>query len=109
MGVECNRKTPREATMTDRLNRREQDRARIALYKQARKECEAAIFKFQECSKGRTISVTWACRDQMAELNECLAPKTNTEAVNAAFEAYADNLEKERAYAALVRQIQDTG
>ncbi|CAM8906062.1 unnamed protein product [Rhodiola kirilowii] len=43
----------------------------------ALKECEMYTSKYAQCAMGRTLSVVWKCREQAAELNDCLHQFTN--------------------------------
>lgn len=49
------------------------DAALIYKLKQhAMKKCESRAKAYAECAEGRTVSVVWACREHLNDLNACL-------------------------------------
>ncbi|KAJ9084932.1 hypothetical protein DSO57_1019108 [Entomophthora muscae] len=43
----------------------------------ARESCHTEILNFAECSKGRTFSVIWSCREVFDIMNKCTSQYTN--------------------------------
>lgn len=42
------------------------------LKENSRVKCKDKIAAYAECTKDKTFSVAWACRDQLNAMNECL-------------------------------------
>ena len=42
------------------------------LKQHAMKKCESRAKAYAECAEGRTVSVVWACRQHLNDLNACL-------------------------------------
>ncbi len=42
------------------------------LREHSRVKCKDRIAAYAECTKDKTLSVAWACRDQLNSMNECL-------------------------------------
>eukprot|EP00239_Pterosperma_sp_CCMP1384_P004958 CAMPEP_0197844494 /NCGR_PEP_ID=MMETSP1438-20131217/1484_1 /TAXON_ID=1461541 /ORGANISM="Pterosperma sp., Strain CCMP1384" /LENGTH=84 /DNA_ID=CAMNT_0043455309 /DNA_START=203 /DNA_END=457 /DNA_ORIENTATION=+ len=40
-------------------------------------KCEETKRKFAECTSSRTISIIWACRDELDAFNQCLSKHTS--------------------------------
>ncbi|CDU25038.1 related to CMC1-mitochondrial intermembrane space copper-binding protein [Sporisorium scitamineum] len=63
------------------LSNREADTLMKQQKAKALKECKAQMEAFVECSKTRTISMLWSCRDQKQALGDCLRVYTSEEAM----------------------------
>ncbi|SOV07781.1 related to CMC1 - mitochondrial intermembrane space copper-binding protein [Ustilago sp. UG-2017a] len=63
------------------LSNREADTLMKQQKAKALKGCKAQMEAFVECSKPRTISMLWSCRDQKNALSECLRVYTSEEAL----------------------------
>ncbi|SPO23938.1 related to CMC1 - mitochondrial intermembrane space copper-binding protein [Ustilago trichophora] len=61
------------------LSNREADTLMKQQKAKALKECKEQMEAFVECSKTRTISMLWSCRDQKKALGECLRVYTSEE------------------------------
>ncbi|KAF8581060.1 hypothetical protein K439DRAFT_1355155 [Ramaria rubella] len=56
----------------DTLSRREEEALLKSTKARALKECDHVVKEFAECATGRTISVSWACREQHKEVQKCM-------------------------------------
>ncbi|KAF8203674.1 hypothetical protein BJ912DRAFT_1018426 [Pholiota molesta] len=54
------------------LSRREEETLLKATKAHAMKECDNIVKEFAACASGRTISVAWACRDELKRVQECM-------------------------------------
>ncbi|SJX65102.1 related to CMC1-mitochondrial intermembrane space copper-binding protein [Sporisorium reilianum f. sp. reilianum] len=63
------------------LSNREADTLMKQQKAKALQECKAQMEAFVECSKTRTISMLWSCREQKQALSECLRVYTSEEAM----------------------------
>ncbi|KIS67175.1 uncharacterized protein UMAG_12296 [Mycosarcoma maydis] len=63
------------------LSNREEDTLMKQQKAKALKQCRAQMQDFVECSKTRTISMLWSCRDQKHALRDCLRTYTSEEAM----------------------------
>jgi len=70
------------------LSRREEDTLLKATKARALKECDAFVKAFADCATGRTISVAWACREQLKSLQDCMRQYTGPEPMEAVREEY---------------------
>lgn len=61
------------------LSRREEDTLSKTVKTRALKECDAFVRAFAECATGRTVTVTWACRDKYSALQQCMLRYTGPE------------------------------
>ncbi|KAG8981561.1 hypothetical protein FRB94_009452 [Tulasnella sp. JGI-2019a] len=59
------------------LSRREEEALVKATKTRALKECEGLVTEFANCATGRTVSVVWACKDQLRAMQTCVAQYTN--------------------------------
>ncbi|KAI8819463.1 uncharacterized protein EV422DRAFT_534855 [Fimicolochytrium jonesii] len=58
------------------LSNKEEELIHNELKKNALSQCSRLVQELVACTKVRTITVYWACKDQTAALNKCLAPYT---------------------------------
>jgi COX assembly protein 1 len=49
------------------------------LRENSRIKCKDRVAAYAECTKDKTLSVAWACRDQLNNMNECLKLYTSAE------------------------------
>ncbi|KAF5375295.1 hypothetical protein D9758_000157 [Tetrapyrgos nigripes] len=61
------------------LSRREEEELLKATKAQAMKECDTVVKAFADCMSARFISVAWACRGQLRELEACMVQYTGPE------------------------------
>ncbi|KIM48083.1 hypothetical protein M413DRAFT_16120 [Hebeloma cylindrosporum] len=54
------------------LSRREEDTLLKATKAHALRECDVVVKEFAACASGRTISVAWACRDHLKQVQDCM-------------------------------------
>ncbi|GAA5822024.1 hypothetical protein JCM11251_004830 [Rhodosporidiobolus azoricus] len=66
------------------ISRKEEEKIIEHCKTEALRACEAQVVKFTDCAAGRTISVSWACRKQFAEMNKCMIPHMSEEKIDAA-------------------------
>ncbi|KAL9601694.1 MAG: hypothetical protein Q9179_002784 [Wetmoreana sp. 5 TL-2023] len=69
-------------------------------YKRVRGYCATEIREFASCALNRTISATWACRQQRLAMNSCMIAHASQEEQDAAREewfATRDERKRERA------------
>ncbi|GAA6037870.1 hypothetical protein JCM8097_005079 [Rhodosporidiobolus ruineniae] len=66
------------------LSRKEEEKI-IALCKtEALRACEIDVSRFSACAEGRTVSVSWACRQEFKAMQACMAPHMSEEKIDAA-------------------------
>ncbi|KAF8995498.1 hypothetical protein BDQ17DRAFT_1365697 [Cyathus striatus] len=63
----------------DALSRREEEALLKTTKARALKECDLVVKAFADCASGRTISVTWACRDKLKVVQDCMVQFTGPE------------------------------
>lgn len=56
-----------------------EEQMRSKLKQKALKRCDALVRTYVECTKERTLSVVWACRDPLRDMNACLQQHTTKE------------------------------
>ncbi|POY74153.1 hypothetical protein BMF94_2965 [Rhodotorula taiwanensis] len=56
------------------LSRKEEDSILSLCRTEALRACQTEVSNFSACSEGRTISVTWACREQFRAMQNCMSP-----------------------------------
>lgn len=61
------------------LSRREEDTLLKTTKARALQECDAVVKAFADCASGRTISVAWACKDALKNVQECMVQYTGPE------------------------------
>ncbi|KAI4517682.1 hypothetical protein EV122DRAFT_220346 [Schizophyllum commune] len=54
------------------LSRREEDTVVKTAKGRALKLCDPVVKEFAECATGRTVSVAWACRQQLHAVEDCM-------------------------------------
>ena len=54
------------------LSPREETKVHKMMQKRAAEKCEPLILDFIRCSRDRTISMAWACREQKKEMVLCM-------------------------------------
>ncbi|KAF8973909.1 hypothetical protein BDZ97DRAFT_1648224 [Flammula alnicola] len=54
------------------LSRREEETLLKTTKAHALKECDSLVKEFAACASGRTVSVAWACRDQLKHVQDCM-------------------------------------
>ncbi|KAM6498227.1 hypothetical protein JOM56_006175 [Amanita muscaria] len=54
------------------LSRREEETLLKATKARALKECDSVVKEFAACAEGRTVSVSWACRDKLKVVQDCM-------------------------------------
>ncbi|KAF1810615.1 hypothetical protein P152DRAFT_367153, partial [Eremomyces bilateralis CBS 781.70] len=65
-------------------------------YKRVRAICRTEIHDFAACALNRTISATWACRDQRIAMNACLVDHSTQEQRDLAREEWFATMEDRR-------------
>ncbi|GAA5889750.1 hypothetical protein JCM8208_001122 [Rhodotorula glutinis] len=66
------------------LSRKEEEAIISLCRTEALRACEIDVSNFSACSEGRTISVTWACRDQFKAMQRCMSPHMSEDKLDAA-------------------------
>lgn len=66
------------------------------LKQHALRKCKAKTQAYAECTQGRTITVVWACRDQLNDLNTCLKACTKVDIQQQLFRRFAEAGRPER-------------
>ncbi|GAA6046377.1 hypothetical protein JCM3770_004890 [Rhodotorula araucariae] len=66
------------------LSRKEEEAIVSLCRTEALRACESDVAKFSACSEGRTISVTWACREQFRAMQRCMSPHMSEDKLDAA-------------------------
>jgi COX assembly protein 1 len=61
------------------ISKREEEIIRTLMRQSARQECETSVRDFIECSRGRTISMAWKCREENDRMSRCLIHHTTEE------------------------------
>jgi len=61
------------------LSRREEEALLKATKAAALKNCDPVVKAFADCASGRIISVAWACRDKLNEVQSCMIQFTGPE------------------------------
>ncbi|OMH79559.1 hypothetical protein AX774_g7024 [Zancudomyces culisetae] len=54
------------------LSRRQDQQVRALQVKEMMKLCDEYVKEFVECSRDRTISIVWACKDKKKQMMDCL-------------------------------------
>ncbi|KAF8898612.1 hypothetical protein BD779DRAFT_1607370 [Infundibulicybe gibba] len=54
------------------LSRREEETLLKTTKARALQECDSVVKEFAECASGRTISVAWACKDKLKNVQSCM-------------------------------------
>ncbi|KDN42504.1 hypothetical protein K437DRAFT_237726 [Tilletiaria anomala UBC 951] len=67
---------------TKALSNREQETLLKQTKADALKKCDEFVKAFADCSRGRTISVAWACRGDHKAMQGCLRQYTSEEAMD---------------------------
>ncbi|CAM8906061.1 unnamed protein product [Rhodiola kirilowii] len=70
------------------VKKKVEEALRSKMKQKALKECEMYTSKYAQCAMGRTLSVVWKCREQAAELNDCLHQFTNDNVLEEMKRAY---------------------
>ncbi|KAL8657785.1 MAG: hypothetical protein Q9226_001570 [Calogaya cf. arnoldii] len=81
------------------LSSSQEAQVRELYYKRVRGYCADEIREFASCALGRTISATWACRQQRLAMNNCMIAHASQEEQDAAREewfATRDDRRRER-------------
>mmetsp|Transcript_14400 Transcript_14400/g.43542 ORF Transcript_14400/g.43542 Transcript_14400/m.43542 type:complete len:97 (+) Transcript_14400:345-635(+) len=60
------------------------------LKQHAMKKCESRAKAYAECAEGRTVSVVWACREHLNDLNACLKQCTGADTQQQLFRRFAE-------------------
>jgi len=61
------------------LSRREEETLLKTTKAHALRECDVVVKEFAACASGRTISVAWACRNQLKQVQDCMVQFTGSE------------------------------
>ncbi|THU91739.1 hypothetical protein K435DRAFT_224018 [Dendrothele bispora CBS 962.96] len=61
------------------LSRREEENLLKTVKAQALRECDTLVKAFADCMSGRLISVAWACKDQLKQVEACMVQYTGPE------------------------------
>ncbi|PVU94680.1 hypothetical protein BB561_002350 [Smittium simulii] len=61
------------------LSRRQEEEVRKLQRKEVYRLCDSIIKDFVDCSKARTVTVFWACKEQKKNMAFCLAEKETSE------------------------------
>ncbi|KAF5337144.1 hypothetical protein D9611_003292 [Ephemerocybe angulata] len=70
------------------LSRREEDTLLKVTKARALRECDTVVKAFAACASGRTVSVAWACKDQLKVVQECMVQFTAPEPMEAIRKEY---------------------
>ncbi|PPQ70980.1 hypothetical protein CVT26_014246 [Gymnopilus dilepis] len=54
------------------LSRREEETLLKTTKAYALRQCDELVREFAACTSGRTVSVAWACRDQLKTVQDCM-------------------------------------
>jgi COX assembly protein 1 len=63
------------------LSRREEETLLKTTKAHALRECDVVVKEFAACASGRTISVAWACRNQLKQVQDCMVQFTGPESM----------------------------
>ncbi|GAA6005041.1 hypothetical protein JCM10207_008487 [Rhodosporidiobolus poonsookiae] len=66
------------------LSRKEEEEIIKLCRAEAMRACEIEVSRFSACAEGRTISVSWACREQFKAMQKCMSPHMSEEKIDAA-------------------------
>ncbi|KZF22030.1 hypothetical protein L228DRAFT_268530 [Xylona heveae TC161] len=93
---------PERAPMPTRnplpLSSGQEQQVRELYYKKVRRACAEEIREFATCALNRTISATWACRDQRRTMNSCMIAHATREMEDEAREEwFATRIQRQRA------------
>ncbi|GAA5971861.1 hypothetical protein JCM11641_001545 [Rhodosporidiobolus odoratus] len=66
------------------LSRKEEESIIALCRTEALRSCETQVSRFSACAEGRTISVSWSCREQFREMQKCMSPHMSEEKIDAA-------------------------
>ncbi|KAI9785986.1 MAG: hypothetical protein M1839_008252 [Geoglossum umbratile] len=79
------------------LSAGQEQQVRDMYYKRVRGYCASEIKKFAECAINRTVSATWACRQERLSMNSCMIMYATQQEQDAAREEwFATRLERQR-------------
>jgi COX assembly protein 1 len=93
--------------VTGRIPNQVEDALRVRLRKYAYKKCGPELKDFSECSKDKTITVLYACRDQQTRLYECINNVTNDENMEKLRQAYLrGDLYRKKSYRDLSAELE---
>ncbi|ORY28617.1 hypothetical protein BCR39DRAFT_534407 [Naematelia encephala] len=66
------------------LSRREETDLMDRMRKEALVKCEDVVREYVECTKSRTVTIGWACKDQLKAWTECMHRHVTQETIDAA-------------------------
>ncbi|OCK82293.1 hypothetical protein K432DRAFT_380584 [Lepidopterella palustris CBS 459.81] len=78
------------------LSAGQEQQVRELYYKRVRTKCADEIRDFASCALNRTISATWACRQQRLAMNACMVHHATPAEQDAAREAWFTGMEERR-------------
>jgi len=61
------------------LSRREEETLLKATKARALQECDPVVKAFAQCASGRTVSVAWACKHLLKEVQSCMVQYTGSQ------------------------------
>lgn len=78
------------------LSPREETKVHKLMQKRAAEKCEPLILDFIKCSRDRTVSMAWACREQKKGMVQCMHDHTREDHLEEAREVYMTERAKSR-------------
>ncbi|KAA8894167.1 cytochrome c oxidase biogenesis protein Cmc1 like-domain-containing protein [Sphaerosporella brunnea] len=79
------------------LSSAQEGQVREIYHARVRGFCAEEIRQFAECARGRTVTATWACRQERGNMNKCMVFHATQENYDIAREEwFRDRLEKRR-------------
>ncbi|GAA5929918.1 hypothetical protein JCM10213_002821 [Rhodosporidiobolus nylandii] len=66
------------------LSRKEEESIIALCRTEALRACESQVGRFSACAEGRTVSVSWACREEFKAMQKCMAPHMSEDKIDAA-------------------------
>ncbi|GAA6063953.1 hypothetical protein JCM10212_004908 [Sporobolomyces blumeae] len=66
------------------LSRKEEEKIIAECKSNAIKQCDPDVRAFTDCASGKTISVSWLCRTQFKNMQNCMKPHMSEDKIDAA-------------------------